>query len=206
MIELFFKFFVSVGSEWVLYLLIFLSVLVLSIALERAFSHRRIQSRGKAFWKLYTEEWIKNGVPATKPAAMEDSYEAEMMALYAKHGSKQHPEGFAHMSNALLTAQQGEMEKRLSLLGTLGNNAPYLGLVGTVIGIIRAFANLAAQSSAGSGALNASLAEALVATAIGIGVALESVAFFNYFTRKTQVQMKRLETLQEVLMGALKNG
>ena len=85
-----------------------------------------------------------------------------------------------------------ELDARLPLLATVGSLAPFVGLFGTVLGIIRAFKHLGAQSeAAGAAAVSAGISEALVATAAGLGVAIVAVFFYNHFQNK----LKNLENL-----------
>ncbi len=88
-----------------------------------------------------------------------------------------------------------QMEKRLAFLGTLGANAPFIGLLGTVIGIVRSFALLEKTAGSMSSGLMAEVGEALVATAIGILVALPAVAFFNAFQRVIKARLARADAL-----------
>ena len=78
---------------------------------------------------------------------------------------------------------KSRMERNLAFLGTVGNNAPFVGLLGTVIGIIRAFQALNESQGQVSTGLMAEIGEALVATAIGLLVALPAVAAYNTFQR-----------------------
>ncbi len=81
--------------------------------------------------------------------------------------------------------EAAELEKKLGTLGTIGSVAPYIGLFGTVLGIIRAFEALAKSGeSAGAGLVSAGIAEALVATAASLAVAVPAVVFYNSFTRR----------------------
>ncbi len=80
---------------------------------------------------------------------------------------------------ALTTA---EMKKGLGILATIGSTAPFVGLFGTVIGIINAFTGMAATGSGGIGAVSAGISEALITTAVGLAVAIPAVWIFNYFT------------------------
>ena len=98
------------------------------------------------------------------------------------------------------------MEKNLALLGTLGNNAPFIGLLGTVIGIVRSFHAL--QSSAGqvSAGLMSEIGEALVSTAIGLLVALPAVAAFNLFQRLIRTRMARATALSHEILAFMKAG
>jgi biopolymer transport protein ExbB len=92
------------------------------------------------------------------------------------------------------------MEKNLTVLGTLGNNAPFIGLLGTVIGIVRAFRELENSSGQVSAGLMAEIGEALVATAVGLVVALPAVAFFNFYQRLIRSRLARAGALgHEVL-------
>jgi biopolymer transport protein ExbB len=92
------------------------------------------------------------------------------------------------------------MEQNLSFLGTLGNNAPFVGLLGTVIGIVRAFRELEHSQGRVSAGLMTEVGEALVATAVGLLIALPAVAFFNLFQRVIRARLGRSEALiREIL-------
>jgi biopolymer transport protein ExbB/TolQ len=92
------------------------------------------------------------------------------------------------------------MERRLAFLGTLGNNAPFVGLLGTVIGIVRAFRALESGAGQVSSALMAEIGEALIATAVGLLVALPAVAAFNAFQRVIRARIAQGDVLsREVL-------
>ena len=110
------------------------------------------------------------------------------------------------------SAERKALEARLAYLGTLGNNAPFIGLFGTVIGIILAFERLGqATGTAGTGAASqvasaavmSAIAEALVATAVGIGVALPAVAAYNYFQRRIATMLDDAETLSTLVLAYL---
>jgi biopolymer transport protein ExbB len=75
-----------------------------------------------------------------------------------------------------------EMKRGLGLLATIGSTAPFIGLFGTVVGIINAFRGIAATGSGGMAAVSGGISEALVATALGIFVAIPAVVAFNQFT------------------------
>ena len=79
-----------------------------------------------------------------------------------------------------------EMKRGLSGLATIGSTAPFVGLFGTVVGIINAFKGIATQKATGLSAVAGGIAEALVATAIGLFVAVPAVWAFNYFTNKVE--------------------
>jgi biopolymer transport protein ExbB len=110
--------------------------------------------------------------------------------------------------------ERGRLEVRLAYLGTVGNNAPFVGLFGTVIGVIQAFEELghaapghgAYASSAGqvaSQAVMGSIAEALVATAVGIAVALPAVALYNYLQREVTGILSGADALTNLVLAYL---
>jgi biopolymer transport protein ExbB len=112
--------------------------------------------------------------------------------------------------------QRMKLEKRLAYLGTLGNNAPFIGLLGTVIGIVGAFEELGKAPSPTAGvaaataaqlapqAVMSNIAEALVATAVGILVAIPAVAAFNMFQRFVKTTLANTDALSHVLLAHLK--
>jgi len=97
-----------------------------------------------------------------------------------------------------------EMERNLGVLGTLGNNAPFIGLFGTVLGIIKAFADLSRNQAGGAGAVMSGISEALVATAVGLAVAIPAVVAFNAFNRWLKTITARTESLGHALVGQLR--
>jgi biopolymer transport protein ExbB len=93
-----------------------------------------------------------------------------------------------------------ELRRGLSVLATVGSVAPFVGLLGTVVGIITAFQGIGATGSAGLGAVSAGIAEALVETALGLMVAIPAVLFFNYLnTRIAAVEMALTRSSGELL-------
>jgi biopolymer transport protein ExbB/TolQ len=97
-------------------------------------------------------------------------------------------------------------ERGLAFLGTIGNNAPFIGLFGTVLEIISALYELGTQSggNVGAGAVMATLSQALAATAIGLLVALPAVASFNYFQRRIKAMATGSDALVHVLLAHMK--
>ena len=112
-----------------------------------------------------------------------------------------------------LALQRMKLERRLAYLGTLGNNAPFIGLFGTVIGVVGAFDALgkaaekpmaqAASAAMAPQQVMSSIAEALVATAVGLAVAIPAVAFNNFFQRLIKSTLANTEALSRVLLAYL---
>lgn len=101
-------------------------------------------------------------------------------------------------------AERLQLEKGLSVLATLGANAPFIGLFGTVLGIIRAFAHLGSQS--GSSAVMSGVSQALYATAAGLFVAIPAVVAFNVFSKKIRDLQIRVEMLRDLYVSKLPKG
>lgn len=102
-------------------------------------------------------------------------------------------------------AMSAEMRKGLSILATVGSIAPFVGLLGTVIGIITAFQGIGASGSAGLGAVGAGIAEALVETAFGLMVAIPAVLFFNYLNTRISAEEAALERFSGELLDEMEN-
>lgn len=108
------------------------------------------------------------------------------------------------IDRALLSHMKEErikLEKGLAVLATLGANAPFIGLFGTVLGIIRSFAYLGSQS--GSAAVMSGVSQALYATALGLFVAIPAVISFNIFTKKIKDLQSKVESLKDLYISKL---
>jgi biopolymer transport protein ExbB len=130
--------------------------------------------------------------------------EAAVLRAALDHSAKG-PDAVAEVITAQLDRSRLDYERRLAFLGTLGNNAPFLGLLGTVLGIIRAFADLAANpGAAGAGTVMAGISEALVATAVGLFVALPAVVAYNLFQRWLRRTAQRASVLGHAVVAHLR--
>ena len=110
------------------------------------------------------------------------------------------------LSHSAAKVERLRYERGLAFLGTIGNNAPFLGLFGTVLEIVAALYELGTQSgaNASAGAVMSTLSAALAATAVGLIVALPAVAVFNYFSRRLKTLQVGSEALVHVLLAHLK--
>lgn len=102
-------------------------------------------------------------------------------------------------------AISADLRRGLSVLATVGSVAPFVGLLGTVIGIITAFQTIAATGSGGLGAVSAGIAEALIVTALGLGVAIPAVLCFNYLTTRIAAVELALERSAGELIDEMEN-
>jgi biopolymer transport protein ExbB len=199
--------FEAVGASWVLWLLVVLSVLSVAVMIERA-----VFFAGHSMGNIdVVAQALKSGDldGAVRLVASKRGLEAEVVREgvgVAWRG----PEAVEETILSVIGQQRLMYERFLSFLGTLGNNAPFIGLFGTVLGIISAFAELAKRASAGtvstgSGTIMSGISEALVATAVGLLVALPAVAVYNVFQRWLKTITARGEVLGHALASHLKS-
>jgi biopolymer transport protein ExbB/TolQ len=102
-----------------------------------------------------------------------------------EHNNQTEKEIFKAMERQI-TVETEKLERFTGIVGTIGNTAVYIGLLGTVLGIIKAFNDIAAAGSGGMSIVIEGVAEALICTATGLFVAIPSVIAYNYFTRRTE--------------------
>jgi len=202
------------GAAWVMWLLLGLSVVSVAIMLERAWFYYSLRDDIAALARTFGDYLRRGEMPEAK-RLMENSPSAEAAVVVA--GLVEADRGRRAAEEAMAGAaalQRMKLEKRLAYLGTLGNNAPFIGLFGTVIGIVQAFDELgkAAKVSAPQGAAASvlpqaaimnSIAEALVATAIGLLVAIPAVAAYNAFQRLTKSKLANTEVISHILLSHL---
>jgi len=198
------QFFLIAGATWVVYLLGALSALSVAIAIERWLVYRQ---RGGDIRALAVRLDDHLGSGSYSEAVLELEQAGSSAARIAAAGLRLAHLGPASADKAMKSAsalERGRLEKRLAFLGTLGNNAPFVGLFGTVIGIIQAFAVLGEGGGGGHNEqLMAAIAEALVTTAVGIGVALPAVACYNYFQRRMAAIIGSSEVLTNIVLAYL---
>jgi biopolymer transport protein ExbB/TolQ len=194
--------FTRTGAEWVMYALLALSVASVAVILERGlFFWRHGRSRAGALEPILAAGRLD---AAREELARSRGLEAEVVraALDAADGG---PLSVAERVACTVRRERPAYERGLGFLGTLGSNAPFLGLFGTVVGIIKAFADLGVGTATGAGAaaVMAGLSEALVATAVGIFVAIPAVVAFNGFNRRLRTVVTRAEALAHALASHL---
>jgi biopolymer transport protein ExbB len=109
------------------------------------------------------------------------------------------PDAVEEKLQIVLSEQRLELERNLGVLGTMGNTAPLIGLLGTVWGIMRAFHDMASTGSAGPSVVAAGVAEALFTTAAALAVAVPAVMLYNHFIRRISVMLTQAENLSRGL-------
>jgi biopolymer transport protein ExbB len=193
---------VAMGASPVMYLLLALSLISLGIIIERVvyFWRRAADVEGLA-QKLDGHLSLGDLEGARVRLRGSPSTEANVvLAGLLKFDAG--PKAVEQAMSAAATVRRMKLERGLAFLGTLGNNAPFLGLFGTVVGIIMAFDKLGHSGSAAGAPTDvmSSIAEALVATAVGLAVAIPSIAAYNYFQRRIRGILSNTQALTHVLL------
>jgi biopolymer transport protein ExbB len=181
------------------------SVISMAFALERLIY----------FWKR------RDRVETVTKAALERVHDGDLRGAMRECARSRHPFGAvgvavlenAHQRGAVaeetlqiaLAEQRLLLERNLGVLGTMGNVAPLIGLLGTVWGIMRAFNDMARTGSAGPSVVAAGVAEALFTTASGLLVAVPAVLLFNHFTRRMSVKLTVAENQARRLRQAVES-
>jgi biopolymer transport protein ExbB len=188
------------GTEWVLWLLIVLSVVSVAIMIERAIYFSRLRFDFQDFSNKLTSYLGDNDYD--KAIDLCKTFEAPE-AKMALHGLKNRDKGSHAMEGSMegfVVGQRHLLDRGLVVLGTLGNNAPFIGLFGTVVGIIMAFNDLANNPAGGPSVVMAGISEALVATAVGLMVAIPAVIAFNGFNRVVKRKMANAQAIIKIIM------
>ncbi len=198
--------FTLLGSEWVLWVLIVLSIISIAIMLERGyyFATHRIDAQplGDELRRLLR----KGDLEAARKRLKDANTVEEAVAAAGISEAERGTEAVGEAMQAAKATERLKLERNLAVLGTLGNNTPFIGLFGTVLGIIKASHDLTTSQAGGGQAANAVMAgvfEALVATAIGLLVAIPAVVAFNVFTRRVRATMSGVDSLAHTILGEL---
>ncbi len=204
------------GSEWVLYLLILVSVLSVAVMFERSQFYRNSNRSIKEFQDALRKaahfgEWDKAhqlakerlDLAKTGAGSFEANVAFSMIEFSQSQKTALNIEALEQTGKDALLRVKNKWEDNLYILATIGNNAPFLGLFGTVLGIIQAFHSLSEQAETGAKMITSGLSEALVATAVGILVAIPAVIAFNRFQRRVRVAITDGEAFMSYLIARL---
>lgn len=184
-------------ASFTLWILLGLSIIALTVTLERWWYYRKIKFNPRKFLELLSkiqaalrQQKVDEALQITQ-GMVGPVPDLVRTAITNRNRSKVE-------LDELLTAARMEqrlvLERYLGILGTLGNTAPFIGLFGTVVGIIKAFHDLAVSGTGGPAVVAAGISEALVATAAGLLVAIPSVMVYNFFMKR----VKEMATTMEV--------
>jgi biopolymer transport protein ExbB/TolQ len=194
----------GLGAEWVMWLLLALAALSVVISVERLylFVSTRIDvmaTARKLLRNLEHNDIEQAKALVTRAKAMEERVLGDALSMY--NGGADAVEEIARAS---MIRERQRYERALSFLGTVGSNAPFVGLLGTVIGVILAFAELGRNPKGGLEVVGPGISEALVATAVGLLVAIPAVVLFNYFKALLKKRLNDTDFLCRLVVAQLK--
>jgi len=196
-------------AKGVMLLLVAMSLVSLAVAVERVLKLTRSARESTAFLQVWRAA-LRDGVVAAgaKAQPFERSYVAHLVAEATEvigdpqNGSRDWLEPFDRTARRVIVAAGVDAKHGLGVLATVGSTAPFVGLFGTVVGIVTAFHTMGVTGQGGLGSVSTGIAEALVATALGILVAIPALWMFNYLTQRIHNLVAELECVAEELAVA----
>ena len=194
-----------VGGEWILYLLILSSILSVAVMIYKALYFYKNRVSWDAFLEMLTAFMNKDDIEAATSYVQRISTPAARVLLSGFQSIDKGADAVEEILIGKRISEKFKMESKLVILGTLGNNAPFIGLFGTVLGIIKAFHDLATAQSTNPSVVRAGVSEALVATAVGLLVAIPAVIAYNYFQRRVKEFVTQMEAASKILLVYMKS-
>lgn len=192
------------GATWVLWVLVGLSLVSVAAMFERWLFYRRSRRDGESLGSAL-EVAVANDDDDAIRTALEGSHAVEAVVLRSAWAFRDGgPAAFADAVDGAVAGVRHRLDRGSTLLGTIGNNAPFVGLFGTVLGVIEAFSYLGTGDQAAMGNVMGGISEALVATAVGIFVAIPSVVGFNLVQKQSGEIETRVVTLSKLLSAWLR--
>lgn len=196
--------FALLGADWVLWLLVGLSCLCLAVAASRVL--RGLGDRDDGLADAALTQFARTADIASFTAALGRARGpvARVLASGLEAAEERGAESAEEVIAAALGAEKARLDGGLAVLATTGSNAPFIGLFGTVLGIIRAFHDLSLTDAAAAAGVMSGISEALVSTAVGLLVAIPAVVLYNVFQRQNKGVLSRAENRARLLLSRYK--
>ena len=196
----------TIGEKIVFGIMGCASVLALATAIERGLLFRHTtRSADKLLPEIITKLRIGE---LSSLGAYVSSFPGSVYARFAAFITEHHKTGtntLHHLMEGKIIEERVFLERRMTILASLGNNAPFIGLLGTVLGIIKAFYNLGTLGNTGAEVVMRSISTALLATASGLLIAIPVVIANNYFSRKIKVMTQNMELIAQETLACMNN-
>jgi biopolymer transport protein ExbB/biopolymer transport protein TolQ len=197
-------FIAQIASQAVLYVLLALSVLSIGVIIERWWYFLRRQGNQSALSDALRVALRRGDLAGARKVLGASRTVEAAVVLEALDWYEDGPDAVEQILAKAVRQRRKKFEAGLLFLGTLGNNAPFIGLFGTVLGIVTAFRELGANQMGAMGNVMSGIAEALIATAVGILVALPAVIFYNVFQKKGADIEEHAAALGNVVLASMK--
>jgi biopolymer transport protein ExbB/TolQ len=193
------------GSAWVLYVMMALSVLSISVMIERLVYFAKHRGDADKLGDRLIERLHADDRAGAERLLKESALIEAAVVRRALPWMDGGPESLSEALDAQMGRKRKELERGMTFLGTLGNNAPFIGLFGTVLGVIQAFHQLGeGQNKAAMGNVMSGIAEALIATGVGLVVAIPAVVAFNVAQKRIGEIEGNVASIGKQLLALLK--
>jgi biopolymer transport protein ExbB len=198
-------FLIDYGEFFIFAMLILASITAVAVGVERTIvfkknSSKKITNFAEKLILLIRKRDIKSALNLVKESG-DNAY--TRFALFSIDHLNEGEHGLNDLMTGKIIEERITLEKRLTILNTLGNNAPFIGLLGTVLGVIKAFYGLGTLGSSGAEVVMRSISKALYATAFGLFIAIPVVMTNNYFSKKVKIIVQHLEILSKEINAGL---
>ncbi len=195
------KAFALLGGEWVLYILLGLSIWSIAVIWDRFFLFKKKVQDTELLEERVPDLLSKGNIKEVQKLVENTASPAGAILKVGLANLSAGPEALGQILESQRIHEKMVMEKNLLVLGTLGSNAPFIGLFGTVLGIIKAFNDLALAGTSGPTVVMRGVSEALVATAVGLLIAIPCVATYNYFQNLVKLSLANSDRLSGLLLA-----
>ncbi len=192
------------GAEWVLWLILGMGALTVLIAVVKQVYFLQ-QSSPEAALQAALHRFLTGGSRADLQGALSSMKGVEARVLRAGLEANA-ADAMEDAITGTLSFERLKLESGLLFIGTVASNAPFVGLFGTVLGIIKAFNDLAQKTDESANAVMGGISEALVATAVGLLVAIPAVVLYNVLTRQVKTKLGRVESLGSLIISRVRGG
>ena len=193
------------ADQVVLLVLVSMSVISVGMIIERFISLKKVTQDSLAIRQKIKTLLAGNNILGFEDLANDvTSLEGRAAAQALLHIKGSGTVGSEEVFNTFMLNEKPELEKYLAVLATIASNAPFIGLLGTVLGIMKAFNDLSLTTDAGQQTVMAGISVALIATAAGLFVAIPAGIFYNFFTRKVKTVYTSLESVKELSLAYAK--
>jgi biopolymer transport protein ExbB len=189
----------------VMVILLFCSIVALALIIERFiyFSRNRFDPR-KGF--IQFSQLVRNqGVNATSNYVSQKKNTLNGLFSVALNNRQLDSDNLLDLLSSFIVEEKVKFDRYLGGMGTLANAATLLGLLGTVMGLIKSFHNIAITGSGGPAVISSGIAEALLTTAFGLFIGIPTLFFYNYFTKKSSELAMELDGVSDRIVVLFSN-
>lgn len=189
------------SANFILYFMGFLSVVSLAIIIERFLTLSKISRNSKSIGVKFQEVITTQDTTKMKDLPnYNGSLEGKALGYGLNYLHKNSEDGLDELFSSFKTMEKPKLEGNLYILGTIASNAPYIGLLGTVMGIMKAFNDLGNSPGQGNEVVMTGIGHALVSTAVGLALAIPAVIAFNFFSKKVALILNNIDATKDLCL------